>query len=241
MFSREIDKKAVQALKEKNIFECFLKEQEFYILKCAFKVTNRYITKNDDEWAVSLEAFSQAVNNYNYEKGSFLSFAELVIQRRLIDYLKKQTKYNSEILVDPIVFSGEPNETDEEKLSVKAEILEKITVLPDHTLKDEIEAVTEQLLKYGFSFYDLIACSPKSKKTRAACSLACEFIISNHLLIEMRNTKNLPLKIIEKNIKVPRKILERHRKYIIAVSEIISSDYPLLKEYLRTFREEYRQ
>jgi RNA polymerase sigma factor len=44
--------------------------------------------------------------------------------------------------------------------------------------------------------------------------------------------------MIEKNTNVPRKILERHRKYIIAAIEILSGEYPYLADYLRYIREE---
>jgi RNA polymerase sigma factor len=44
--------------------------------------------------------------------------------------------------------------------------------------------------------------------------------------------------MIEKNSQVPRKILERHRKYIVAAIEILSGEYPYLAEYLRYIREE---
>jgi RNA polymerase sigma factor len=55
---------------------------------------------------------------------------------------------------------------------------------------------------------------------------------------ELRRSKQLPLKNIEKSAQVPRKILERHRKYIIAAIEILSGEYPNLAEYLRYIREE---
>jgi len=31
---------------------------------------------------------------------------------------------------------------------------------------------------------------------------------------------------------VPRKIIERHRKYIIAATEIVGGDYPHLSQYM---------
>ncbi len=48
----------------------------------------------------------------------------------------------------------------------------------------------------------------------------------------MRQTRTLSVSIIEKNVPVPRKILERHRKYIVTAVEILSGDYPYLSEYL---------
>jgi RNA polymerase sigma factor len=57
------------------------------------------------------------------------------------------------------------------------------------------------------------------------------------LLSELKSSKQLPLKIIENNCKIPRKILERHRKYIIAAIELLHGEYPNLAEYLRYIRE----
>lgn len=234
---REIDKKAVEAAMNTVCFDSFVKENEFYILKCASKVTNQYVTKSHDAWAIALSAFSEAVHQYSYSKGSFLSFAELIIRQRLIDEFRRQSKYQSEISVDPYVFSSEPEEDDD--MALKSEIVAKLSELPDSSLKEEIEAVTAQLNTYGFSFYDLISCSPKAEKTRLACADAISYMVANPLLCsEMRHSKVLPLKTIEKGSGVRRKILERHRKYIIAGIEIITGDYPYLAEYMKPSREE---
>ncbi len=235
---REIDEKAIAAAKDNDALNSFLLDYESYILKCASKTVKRFLTKNDDEWSVALEAFCNAVETYSPEKGSFLSFAEMVINRRLIDYFRKQNKFRPEFPVNPSLFSG-PTEETQEDLPLAAEIVSKTTKTPDNSLKDEIEAVTKQLLRYGFSFYDLTSCSPKSKKTKECCYHAVNYMVSSPvLLIDMRETKNLPLKIIEHNTKVPRKILERHRRYIIAAVEIIAGDYPCLAEYMQSFGKE---
>ncbi|MEG1027821.1 MAG: RNA polymerase subunit sigma, partial [Oscillospiraceae bacterium] len=74
----------------------------------------------------------------------------------------------------------------------------------------------------------------KSEKTKSRCAKAIKFLLNDTFLIKrMRKTHTLPIKNIEINSDVPRKVLERHRKYIIAAVEIISGDYPCLAEYLR--------
>ncbi|MEA4941439.1 MAG: RNA polymerase subunit sigma [Oscillibacter sp.] len=208
----------------------FLLKLEPYILKCACATTKRYISRSDDEWAISIEALYQAVQQYSYDKGNFLGFSRMMIQRRLIDYFRVQSKHRGEISVSPSAFSGEAEE--EEIASVKVPI--SSADLRDNVLKDEIEAANAQFASYGFSFYDLIHCSPKSKKTKAACYAAVRYVAENPILAnEMQRMKILPLKIIEENTRIPRKILERHRKYIIAAIEIVIGDYPGLSEYIR--------
>lgn len=235
---RELDHLVVEATTNPYLLNQLISQNEFYILKCASSITNRYITKSDDEWSVALLAFNEAVSNYQLEKGNFYSFAELVIKRRLIDYVRSTKKHHNEISVDPIVFDTEPEEETTD-MAVHLAVAEKVSTDTRNSIKYEIEAVNELLSKYGFTFYDLTTCSPHAQKTKSACAKAVSFLFQNPMLVnEMKTTKLLPLKLIEKNAKIPRKILERHRKYIIAAVVILSGDYPELAEYLWYIREE---
>jgi len=238
---RELDSLVLEAKGDSLILENLIKQHEFYILKCASKACHRYVTKSDDEWSVSLIAFTLAVNTYAFDKGSFLPFAELVIRRRLIDYAKSQGKYNSEISVDPIVFDVEPEE-EVVDVSIRMAVAEQVSKQDRGDLKLEIEDANLRFSEYGFSFFELSECSPHAAKTKKACATAVNYMLQNPVLIsDLRDSKQLPLKIIEKNTYIPRKILERHRKYIIAAIEILSGGYPYLAEYMRYIREEKKE
>jgi RNA polymerase sigma factor len=235
---RELDTLAVNAKSDLIIQEKLIRQHEYYILKSASKVCHRYITKSDDEWSIALLAFSQALEGYNLEKGSFLSFAELVIRRRLIDYLKSQGKYNMEVSIDPILFDVPPEE-DTEDAPIRMSVAEQVSKQDSGDLKLEIEAASQVFSKYGFTFFALSECSPHAVKTKKACAKAVNYMLKNSILTqELQNTRQLPIKMIENNTNVPRKILERHRKYIIAAIEILSGGYPNLAEYMRYIREE---
>jgi len=54
----------------------------------------------------------------------------------------------------------------------------------------------------------------------------------------MRLKKLLPIRELSEESGVVRKILDRHRKYIIAGAEILDGDFPILASYLRSVREE---
>jgi RNA polymerase sigma factor len=234
---RELDNLAIKASKNQMILEQLIQQEEPYIMKCASTVTNHYITKSDDEWSIALTAFVEAVQSYDLDKGSFLAFAKLVMQRRIIDYLRSCGKYHSEVSVDPIVFSMDATEV--EDVSLRIAVAKQVTKEAKEPIHYEIIAINEVFANYEFTFMDLTNCSPHAKKTKNACAQAIVYITSSPLIIEeLRRSKQLPLKIIEKNAKVPRKILERQRKYIIAATEIISGEYPNLAEYLRFIREE---
>jgi len=232
---REIDENVLKAQKDDAYLETFIKEYEVFILHTAHKASGVYVTKRDDQWSVSLSAFHEAINSYDYDKGSFFSFAETVIRRRIYDHRRKQFKYSREVPIDSYTLDNDSEEDDH----VKHEVVTKLVMNQKDDAKFEIDAITQTLKEYGFSFFDLVSVSPKASKTKSVCAKSIVYLSKNPLLInEMRRTKSLPLKIIEKNLNLPRKILERHRKYIIAGVEIINGDYPILSEYLRFVREE---
>lgn len=236
---REVDNEALEAKKDEEKLGCFIKKNKAFIINCAYKQTKKYITVSDDEYSVSLSAFSDAIISYDIKKGSFLSFAEQIIRRRLIDFYRKQQKFSQEIQVSPRVFDTEPEEHDGEDVSLKMQVAEKVSYQEDNSLKYEIEAANQTFEKFGFRFYDLVNCSPKALKTKTACAKAVKYILKNpSVLKELYKTKQLPIKKLVKNVNLPRKILERYRKYIIAATEILSGEYPCLAEYMQTLRKE---
>lgn len=235
---RELDSLVMSSKNEPSKYDDIIQQQENAILAYTSKVTGRYITKSDDEWSIALLAFTQAIESYDFDKGGFISFSRLLIKRHLIDYFRSQRKYNSELSVDPILFDTEPDEN-EEDISIRIAVADRVSRREGDEIKLEIQVANQALSEYGFSFFDLSKCSPRAGKTKASCAKAVNYILENPIIVEnIQTTKQLPIKIMEKNTRVPRKILERHRKYIIAAIEILSGDYPYLAEYLQYIRKE---
>jgi len=216
----------------------FVAENEGFILKVVSATTKRYITKSDDEWSAGLEGFVQAIREYKPGTGSFEGFAALLIRRRVIDYLRSHQKFTVELSVDPALFETPPEE-DIENLSMHLALAQKLAVSEEDALRLEIEAVEEVFKGYGFTFFDLTKCSPKSRKTMRACAAAVSYLLKHPILLsEMRRTNQLPIKNLEEKLHLPRKILERHRRYIIAATEILSGEYPYLGSYLGAIQKE---
>ncbi len=224
-----------------------IEKNKKFIITSAYRSVNHYVTESDDEWSVALIAFHEAVLSYDEEKGSFHSFAAMVIRRRLLDYLRGEARRGGEISVPPEAFSGD-KEAGEELTPLEMEIRKREAELSFEqedtssglgqvTVKDEIAAVQELLGHYGFSFFDLADCSPKAEKTKMKCADAVAALLKDPALFQkMRETKSLPIKEISARAGVMRKILERHRKYIIAAAEILNGEYPLLAEYMNYIR-----
>ena len=99
--------------------------------------------------------------------------------------------------------------------------------------KLEIEDFTKELIKYNITFKDLVKASPKWKSTRIKYNIILNYITkSEEVIEEIIKNKKLPIVIIEENVGVPRKTIERSRKYIIAVIIILLGDYHYIKEYI---------
>ena len=225
--------RAIEAAANPDIKERFLSEEKAHILRLAAVILKHRITDSDDEWSIALIATSDALDNYTMEKGDFWAYAAVVVRNRLYDYLRKQKRIGDhETGVAPEAFTGdigEDSETNAAALSVAA--MSSDTVV-DSDLKQELIALNDELSTYGVSYSDLAECSPKSEKTRRDCGLAVAAIFLPPPLIDMiRQKKRLPLSDIEKRSKVKRKLLDRHRKHIIAAAIVFSEDYPILREY----------
>ena len=189
------------------------------------------MTKSDDEWSIALCAFSHAIDTYQLEKGSFLTYAEVVIRRDLIDAHRADGRRAFELIVSPDAFEGETEE------SVLNPVLDSMIDLSmranDRTLQDEILAANEVLRQYGFGFYDLTSCSPGQNRTRKVCARAADAVLASApQLSQLTRTQQLPLKQLVERDGIPKKILERYRKYIIAMIVIRAGDYPALQGYL---------
>lgn len=215
-------------------FSRLVEQNTDFILKVAGNTCRRYIDQSSDEWSIALSAFYEAVMSYAENKGSFYLFAQLVIKRRLTDHLRRAYRMRPEISVPPEVFSGNADEDDIPAQMMQSEVLHQVAVDPQNDIALEIEIIGTVLLSYGFSFMDLTECSPKAGKTKRSCAAVIRVMLNREdLLAHLRHTKTLPIKILEREYGLPRKILERHRKYIIAAIEIVSGDYPYLAEYLK--------
>lgn len=237
----DVNEMALEAARDSGAFENFIRDHQQFILRCASKTTRRYITTSDDEWSIALSAFSEAVENFSEDKGAFISFAELVIKRRMMDYFRKQDKYSNETSVAPDIFNGDVEDEDTVN-GVQVQVVKKLSSEenePDTV--GEIQHINERLQYYGFSFFDLSDCSPKSKKTKKSCAMAVKVLLNQPVLLQkMQDSRQLPMKEIVDESGVTRKILERHRKYIVAAAEIMCGDYPYIATYLENIREEMR-
>lgn len=231
--------RAVEAKGDPAKKDSFLAEEQVHILKLTSVILKKGVTMSDDEYSVALIAASEAIDTYDPAKNSdFWSYAALVIRNRLADLYRRESR-SLEVSVSPHAFEGS-TQADDPEFSVSLEIKEKITVKSlgvNSDLADEMKALEEELGKFGISFSDLVSCSPKSKKTKAGCADVIRLIFFPPPLADLvKRTGKLPATEIRNRGKADKKLMERHRKYLIAATVILSGDYPGLSEYLKDLK-----
>jgi RNA polymerase sigma factor len=214
-----------------NDHDCLMREYKPFILRTASFVLKRYVSDSDDAWSIALIAFWEAVEHHDPKKGDFQKYAQMVIKRRLIDYQRRQNRYRRELDVTPEAFTGETDQESDPLSRVLA--FKSRASLQEESLKDELDDASKIFDAYGFAFIDLVDCSPKSEKTRSACAQAVACMLRfPELILKMRHMRRLPITAISIRAHLPLKLLNRHRRYIIAVVEILGGDYPGLTAYL---------
>lgn len=204
-----------------------------FIAKTVSSVCKRYIYESDDEFSIGLIAFNEAIQKYSPDKGSSLiSFAEVLIKRRVIDYIRSQAKHQI------LRFEVESDLSKEESSSTSIEdelSLKDYRKKTDEELRrEEIKQFIEILQKFDLSFQDLLEQTPKHKDARKNAMTVAQIIADKQELSSVLfEKKRLPIKQLECYVSISRKTIERNRKYIIAISLILIGDYVYLKDYIR--------
>ena len=203
-----------------------------FIAKTVSAVCKRYIHESDDEFSIGLIAFNEAIQKYSSEKGnSLLSFAEVMIKRRVIDYIRQQSRnQNLSFTID------NDSEEDQQRSTIEDELS-----LDDYRKKTEQELRREEIVQFqnilkefDLSFQDLLEQSPKHADARKNAMLVAKAMVDNeNLKLLLLEKKRLPIKHLEDMVDVSRKTIERNRKYIIAIALILIGDYVYLKDYIK--------
>jgi RNA polymerase sigma factor len=214
----------------------FIIDYQPYVAKVVSRFCKRYIDPScDDEFSIGLAAFNEAISQFSPTGGSsFLGFAETVIRRRLIDYVRKELRHNQQV---PL--SSFDSEDDEQNIINPVETQQAIDVYEKQfgieERQSEITDLSLALSEFGIRFMDLVEASPSHVDSRIALFKIGKLLAENEEWMQVLLIKRtLPIKEILTEVQVSRKTLERNRKFIIAVAIIHSGTYPFLREYLHS-------
>ncbi|WCK53946.1 RNA polymerase sigma-I factor [Aneurinibacillus sp. Ricciae_BoGa-3] len=208
-----------------------------FIGKCVAAVCKRYISQSsDEEFSVGLEAFNEAITRYDSTKGSlFLSFAGLVIRRRVIDYIRKNKRKNLLVPLDN-AFDSTFTDRDQESNGWDARLsLEDYhRQLEADYRREEVQHYKDRLEEFGIELEDLPYDTPSHTDARQNMIQIAAVIAE---LPELREfflqKKKIPVKRLMEHISFSRKTIERNRNYIVAITIILLEDYRYLRSYIQ--------
>lgn len=219
-----VEERVTSAKSDKALENDFIREYIPFIISCANKTLNKFITQGDDEFSVAMFAFYEAMQKYEPDKGSYLSFARMIIKNRLTDYLRKEYRVNK-----TVPFSALQSE---DKDGNRAEFDVEYVPNRDNDTRYEIEELSYELREFGISFFDVAKNAPKTRKTEKSCMEVIKYIAeTDGLAAFLKEKKYIPVKQIEDALGASRKIMERHRSYIIALVLAAAGDYEILRGY----------
>jgi len=213
--------------------ETLIEENTDFIARVVSQFCNRRIDVHSDEFSIGLIAFNEAVDGFREGAGrSFLSYSAMVIKRRLIDYVRKESRHNTVSLDTPMTEEQDgmlnPAEVREawRQYQREMEVRER---------GREILALNDELEEYGFDLRDLQDGSPTHRNTRESLVEIAHVLVSTPELREyLLRTKRLPLRDLSAASGASHKVLKTWRRYIVTLAVILTNDR---FEYLRSYFE----
>ncbi|RXZ84114.1 RNA polymerase sigma factor SigI [Paenibacillaceae bacterium] len=205
-----------------------------FIAKTTSRFCKRYIDPNrDDEFSIAMHAFHEAIRHYSPDAGrSFIGFAETVIRRRLIDYVRKEQRHTKSLPYSALETADEEQAV-MNRVEVREAMLQYEKECEAVERRAEIREFSLKLQQYGFTFHDLVEVAPKHCDSRQALlKIAEELALQVALFEQLERKRQLPIKELMALLNVSRKTLERNRKYVIAMSILYNGEFPYLQTYL---------
>lgn len=171
------------------------------------------IPKNSPEFDIGLEAFYYSINKFNPEKDKdFLLFSEDIIQDWVRSYVREESLKNNS------------NQIDEEKYYLYC----------NYESTKDISQFKRHLWEHGIKLSELPNISPEEKLNIGTCvKIARKLSVDNELFEKVVNDRNLSMEDFAGGISLDKRIFNKYRKYIIALTIILKSNLKLLCSYLK--------
>lgn len=226
IFDAQSDRKKLNQL-----IESFLP----FIKKCVAECRTQQQSR-EDALTLAMLAFTDSVIAYKADRGAFLPFAQTAIRNRLIDDFRTEHRHTS-LNIPALADNSTSDDTQDWETSLS--IREHKQMVERASLQHEIEEVSDILSAWNISFSELVTLCPKQGRTRAKCQYIATLILTNEAWQrQLFEKQRLPSKDMCKTYGVSAKILEKYRKYIVALCIIQAGDFPRLKSFLPINRKE---
>ncbi|QSX05642.1 RNA polymerase subunit sigma [Sedimentibacter sp. zth1] len=204
--------------KDKAKINQLIQDYQPFILNTISNLKNEYIqVENDEEFSIGLLAFTEAIQRFDENKGSFLHYAKLVITSRVKTFWQKEQKHEHNS-IDAMVNNEQNNSYSYQ----------------DSDLRQEVLLFEEELKRFGIDFDDLIDASPKHKDTREkAVDIAVKTSGEEDLVNHIYEKKRLPITKISERFLVSLKIIKKSKLFITAIIIVIVNNYSSILTWIK--------
>ncbi len=205
-----------------------------FIRSEAVKTAGYHPAEADDALSIAMFAFYEAIQSYRPNKGAFLKLASLAIRSRLIDYRRKQRRHQGSLSLDMPADHEDERTLGDQMPDSRADL---------QVQQDRIDAGNEirhyacQLAEFDLDLSDISKNCPKQDRTLNACMKALAYAKEEpSLLVQMLQTKKLPIAQLAQGAQVEKKTLERHRKYMIAILLAYTNGFEIIRGHLKMLK-----
>lgn len=187
-----------------------------FVIKTISKLKNQYVDiDNDEEFSIGLLALEESMKKYQLDKGSFLSFARIVIESRIKNLLKSKSKHQHADIDD-------------------FQIIDESINNENHELALEIEEFEKYLLIFGLNFELLIEASPKHTDTRKrAIKIGFKTSQDPTLVDYIYTKKRLPITLMSRAFDTSIKIIKKSKTFILSAVIIFDKKLTIIQEWLK--------
>jgi RNA polymerase sigma factor len=179
--------------------------------------------------------FLQSVQTFNNESGAFIPYAHIVIRNRLLNAAAKEARIRKWHIP---FFSKKAPSNDEgaaeySPLEIEAARRNYEITVERENLRGEIAEINAEFAGWDFDVTDLCEHRPKQDRSRLTCQAIADAALAHPgLIAEMKETRKFPVKKIIALTGCREKIIEKYRRYIIALILIMSGKYPYIQSFL---------
>ncbi|TGE36636.1 RNA polymerase subunit sigma [Desulfosporosinus fructosivorans] len=223
------DKELWQRLKEDSeARDAFLAGYQTFIRHVASQACFHTLEwGRDDELSEALIAFNEAIDLFITDKEvPFLAYARVLMKRRLIDYHRKNHLKQVISLDQGDIGRG---------IDIHIGLDEFREQEQNRERAEEIQQFSRALVSFNLTYQSLVEVSPKHRDSRETLLRAArELAFDSELWPQVERSGKVPMQALALKTQIHPKILERGRKYILAVALLMANqhDYVYLREYV---------
>lgn len=231
-----IDRKALLSKTSESVLSEFLLELKPLLIKktkkyCGFTHWHNF----DDMFAETMRSFCEAVESYDAEKGSFITFADMIIASRLKDKLRQKyrekDKYSHINTNESIDLQSDSRES---PLFTVAAVSKYQKEESENNLALEMEMLTAELSDFKITLDILVKKSPKHQATKQKYKEYAKKLLDNQELCGViKEKKYYPVKKISQYLGIQDSEAEYIRVYLISIVIIKHGDYDFISDYIK--------